>query len=59
MADELGVTVPVVVWLMRREGVPGLRGVSVAKAHQPPEPPVVNPPGQQYDHSGSASAEVV
>jgi hypothetical protein len=37
IAEELGVTVGVVVRLMRREGVPGLRGLRAATAHRPPD----------------------
>jgi hypothetical protein len=36
IADELDVSIPVVARLMRTEGVPGLRGVSVAKARAGP-----------------------
>jgi ROS/MUCR transcriptional regulator protein len=36
IAQELGVPVGAIVRLMRREGVPGLRGVKAATAHRPP-----------------------
>jgi hypothetical protein len=37
IADELGVTAPVVARLMRAEGVPGWRGVRAATAHRRPD----------------------